>query len=193
MRGMIHLEKSGIRALGVAESFKKDKKHSIIAGVVMRSDFIIDGIAFDYITIRGDDATDAIIRLYTNLDRNDINLVMLNGLIISMYNIIDIDMLYQHMKIPIIGLTFEESKGLDEHIMRAFPDDYHKKLEAYHKLGMRDKLSLKTGYMIYVRFKGIRLEDVKRAIDKFLIQGSIPEPIRVAKLIARAYMQTLTC
>ncbi len=190
---MIHLEKSGIRALGVAESFKKDKKHSIIAGVVMRSDFIIDGIAFDYITIRGDDATDAIIRLYTNLDRNDINLVMLNGLIISMYNIIDIDMLYQHMKIPIIGLTFEESKGLDEHIMRAFPDDYHKKLEAYHKLGMRDKLSLKTGYMIYVRFKGIRLEDVKRAIDKFLIQGSIPEPIRVAKLIARAYMQTLTC
>ncbi|MEM4238039.1 MAG: DUF99 family protein, partial [Candidatus Nitrosocaldaceae archaeon] len=83
---MIHLEKKGIRALGIAESFRKNHRYSVIAGVVMRSDLVIDGILFNYATIKGDDATSSIITLYERLKRNDINLIMLDGLIISMYN-----------------------------------------------------------------------------------------------------------
>ena len=35
--------KKGVRVLGVAESFEKKQSHSILAGVVMRGDFRIDG------------------------------------------------------------------------------------------------------------------------------------------------------
>ena len=58
----IKLEKRGIRALGISESFKKETgRKSILGGVVMRSDLIIDGILFGAATLEGDDATDAIL------------------------------------------------------------------------------------------------------------------------------------
>ncbi len=40
-----------------------------------------------------------------------------------------------------------------------------------------------------MRVKGLDIEDARRIINKFLLQGSIPEPIRVAKLIARAFLR----
>jgi len=182
----LHIEKKAIRALGIAESFKKSEKQSILAGVVMRSDLIIDGVAYADATVRGDDATDAIIDLYTSLDRTDINFVMLGGLIISMYNIIDIRRLHEMLKIPIIGVTFEESEGLDEHIKRQFPNTWQSKIEAYHKLGSREEIKLKTGHSVFIRVEGISTKSAKQAMNKFLLQGSVPEPIRVASLIARA-------
>ncbi len=182
----LHIEKKAIRALGIAESFNKSEKQSVLGGVVMRSDMIIDGITYANATVKGDDATDAIIDMYENLDRTDINFVMIGGLVISMYNIIDPKRLWERLEIPIIGVTFEESEGLDSHIKRVFPDIWKSKLEAYHKLGDRETIKLKTGHDVYVRAEGINTKSAKQALNKFVLQGSIPEPIRVARLIARA-------
>lgn len=182
----LHIEKKAIRALGIAESFTKSQKQSVLGGVVMRSDMVIDGIAYANATVKGDDATDAIIGMYEKLDRTDINFLMIGGLIISVYNIIDIERLWERLGIPIIGVTFEESEGLDPYIKRVFPDTWKSKLEAYHRLGSREKIKLKTGHDVFVRVEGISIKSAKQALNKFLLQGSIPEPIRVARLIARA-------
>ncbi|MFQ5969936.1 MAG: DUF99 family protein [Nitrososphaerales archaeon] len=182
----LHIEKKAIRALGIAESFKKSHEQSVLAGVVMRSDMVIDGVAYANVTVRGDDATDSIIGMYSNLSRNDINLVMIGGLIISMYNIIDIERLWEKLKVPIVGVTFEESEGLDDHIKRAFRDTWKDKVDAYHKLGTREEIMLKTGHNVFVRAQGTSTKSAKQAINKFLLQGAIPEPIRVARLIAKA-------
>lgn len=185
----LHIEKKAIRALGIAESFVKSQERSVLAGVVMRSDIVIDGIVYGSATVRGDDATNAIIEMYKKLDRDDINFVMLGGLIISMYNIIDIERLWNELKVPVIGVTFEESEGLDTHIKRAFPDAWESKLAAYHKLGGRERIRLKTGNDIFVRVEGVSGKSVKQVLDKFVLQGSIPEPIRIARLIARAKLE----
>ncbi len=186
----LHIEKKAIRALGVAESFKKSEKQSVLAGAVMRGDLVIDGVGYAMATVKGDDATDAVLKLHAGLHRDDINMVMLGGLIISMYNIIDIEKLYEKLKIPIIGVTFEESEGLDEHIKRVFPDSWQSKMEAYHRLGSREEIKLKTGYRVFVRAAGLETKDAKNAINKFLLQGSVPEPIRVARLLARARLES---
>ncbi|MFN4336321.1 MAG: DUF99 family protein [Candidatus Nitrosocaldus sp.] len=185
----LHLEKKAIRALGVAESFRKDKSKAVLAGVVMRSDLVIDGVAYSNTTVRGDDATDAIIELYKALNRNDISMVMLGGVVISMYNIIDLDRLHSTLSLPVIGVTFEESEGLEEHIMRVFQgEQMERKLQAYRRLGARSKVMLKTRHNVYVRCAGINTRVAKRALNKFLLQGSVPEPIRVARLLARAVL-----
>ena len=36
----LHIEKKAIRALGIAESFKKSEKQSVLAGVVIRLSLI---------------------------------------------------------------------------------------------------------------------------------------------------------
>ena len=58
----LRLEKKGLRGLGIAESFKQNSEKSILAGIVMRRDFVIDGFVFGSTTISGNDATDEIIK-----------------------------------------------------------------------------------------------------------------------------------
>jgi len=183
----VHVEKKGIRAFGIAESFKKGlSNRSVLAGIVIRSDRIIDGFTFGKVEIGGDDATDEVVQMFQRLNRNDINVIMLGGTIISMYNIIDVDYLGSTTKTPVISVTFKESEGLEHHIKYHFPDSWESKLSAYEKLGSRETIKLHTNYTVYVRPYGISLEICKRILDKFTIQGAIPEPIRLARLLARA-------
>ncbi|HEX5186192.1 MAG TPA: DUF99 family protein, partial [Nitrososphaeraceae archaeon] len=107
------INKKGIRVLAIAESFKKGNPNSVLSGVVMRKDLVVDGVAFENTTIEGDDATEKIISLYKNLHRNDINFLLLDGLIISMYNIVDGKLIYENIKIPIIAISFNNSHGIE--------------------------------------------------------------------------------
>ncbi len=187
----IHVEKKGIRALGIAESFRKGiGSKSILAGVVMRSDLIIDGFVFSNATIGGDDATHSIIQMFQTLNRNDINVIILGGAVISLYNIIDVDLVGEETETPVICITFEASEGLQPHIKHHFPKSWRQKLKAYKKLGKRYELKLKTGYKIFVRNFGVTESQAKRALDKFTLQGALPEPIRLAKILARAKLDS---
>jgi|TARA_B100001971_G_C18246276_1_gene574474 hypothetical protein len=188
----IKLEKRGIRALGISESFKKETgRKSILGGVVMRSDLIIDGILFGAATLEGDDATDAILNMFRRLNRNDINVIIISGAVISLYNIIDIDEVGQETGIPIICITFEESDGLEQSIKNHFPEKWEKKIEEYKKLGERERIHLKTGYKIFVRTHGLDIDGAKRVIDKFTLQGAVPEPVRLARLLTKAKLEAI--
>jgi uncharacterized protein len=183
----IHADKKGIRALGVAESFRAKDRFSTLAGVVMRSDLVIDGFVFGRTTVEGDDSTVQIARMFSRLDRGDVNLIILQGCVISMYNVVDVDALSQKARTPVICLTFEESPGIEDAIRRHFPQRYEKKLESYKLLGERRGLTLKTGKRVYVRASNIDPTSVDRVLNLFTLQGSSPEPVRLAKLLARAH------
>jgi|TARA_B100000315_G_scaffold100641_1_gene92492 hypothetical protein len=188
----IKLEKRGIRALGISESFKKEiGTRSILGGVVMRSDLIVDGLLFGVATLEGDDATDAILSMVKRLNRNDINIIIISGAIISLYNIIDIDRVGQETGIPIICITFEESGGLVQSIKRHFPKKWEKKVEEYKKLDRREVIYLKTGYRIFARTYGLDIDESKKVLDKFILQGAVPEPVRLARLLAKAKLETI--
>jgi hypothetical protein len=185
------LEKKAIRAFGVAESFRdEDRGHSILGGVVERSDMIVDGFALGYTKIGGDDATERILKLYFGLERTDINLIIIAGAVVSLYNIVDIDRIGEETGIPTICVTFKESEGLEESIRHHFPKGWKKKLEMYKRLGGREKVTLKTGFSVYVRCHGLSTKDAKAALDKFTLQGAVPEPLRLARLIAKAVLNS---
>jgi len=181
----LHLNKPGIRALGVAESFKEGDIKSRLAGVVMRGDLVIDGFVLGTATVAGDDATRSVVKMFKALHRNDVNLMILSGCIISMYNIIDVDTLSTETGLPVICLTYKESRGIERAIKRHFPD-HRKKLVAYRSLGGRRPVKLRSGYRVYVRASGMTDREAEEALNAFTLQGSIPEPVRLAKLLARA-------
>jgi endonuclease V-like protein UPF0215 family len=181
----LHIEKKGLRGLAIAESFREEDKISTLAGVVMRRDFIIDGFVFGHSTIEGNDATDSILQMYKKLQRDDISFLIISGLIISLYNIIDIKKLWNTLKIPIIGVTYDDSRGIEAAIKYHFPKSYQSKIEEYHNLGQRTKLSLHTGHDLYVRIEGCTIDETKNLLNALTLQGSIPEPLRVAQMLAR--------
>jgi uncharacterized protein len=188
--GRVHLGKPGIRALGVAESFRQGEARSTLAGVVMRSDLVVDGVAYGRTVVGGDDATGSIVRLYRSFRRNDINLLMVSGCVLSMYNIVDPDGLHRRLGVPVVCLTYKETKGIQASIRRHFPDSYGPKLAAYSRLGERSPVRLASGHRLYVRASGGPLPALAAVVDRFTLQGSIPEPVRLAKLLARARVRS---
>jgi uncharacterized protein len=181
----VHANKRAIRALGVAESFRRPDRHSVLAGLVVRSDRVIDGFAFGEATVEGDDATRAILRLYRRLGRDDVNLLMLSGCVISLYNVVDVDALASKSGVPVIALTYRESAGIEGAIRHHFRDG-EGKVARYRKLGPRVPVVLHTGYRVYARLSGISEADAGRVLDSFTLQGRVPEPVRLAKLLAHA-------
>ncbi len=187
----LHINKKGIRVLGIAESFTRDYDKSVLAGVVMRSDWIIDGVAFDEITVGGMDATEGVLRIFDSLQRDDINVMMLNGCVISWFNIIDIKAVYEQLQIPLMCVTYEESEGLEGHIAKHFdaPErDY--RIEAYKRLGNRVAVKLHTNYEVLIRFLGLDKKEAAAVLKKFTTHGRVPEPLRVAKIAARAALRS---
>ncbi|HEY7507914.1 MAG TPA: DUF99 family protein [Nitrososphaera sp.] len=188
----MHSEKKGVRVFAVAESFRRSAKKSILAGVVMRRDLIVDGVAFCRATVEGDDATGAIIKMYQSMRRGDINCILLDGLVISMYNIIDGAAVSEAAGLPVIAITFEDSKGLESAIKHHFPDGWQEKTRQYKKLGKRERVTLKTGKDLYIKAWGIPNKKAVSVLDAFTLQGAVPEPVKVAKLAARSALSLQT-
>lgn len=184
----LHLEKKGLRGLAIAESFTQNSKKSILAGVVMRRDFVIDGFVVGNATIAGDDATETILSMFEKLNRPDISYLLISGIIISLYNIIDLKKISEKLDIPVIGVTYQESKGIEEAIKHHFPDSYESKLKEYSELKDREKITLRTSYDVYIRKEGCTILDVQQLLDDLTLQGSFPEPLRVAQLLAKTLL-----
>jgi endonuclease V-like protein UPF0215 family len=183
----IHLNKPALRTLGIAESFMRTCPSSRLAGVVMRADLRVDGVAFAMATVEGDDATEGVLKIYKQLGRADINAMILSGAVISWFNIIDIQEVFDKIQKPVICLTYEESPGLERYIHEYFQNP-KEKLRRYQRLGQREIISLKTGYEVYIRVLGATAVEARVLLNKFTLDGRIPEPVRVARLAARAAM-----
>lgn len=184
----LHLEKKGIRGLSIAESFTQNSKKSILAGVVMRRDLVIDGFVIGKTTLSGNDSTNEILQMYEKLNRPDISYLLISGIIISLYNIIDIKQLHKKLKIPIIAITYHDSSGIEDALKHHFNDNAKSKIDEYKKLEARNKIKLKTNFDVYIRNEGCNFSDVQKLLNDLTLQGSIPEPIRVAQLLARTVL-----
>lgn len=183
----MQIAKKGLRVLGIAESFS-GRVRSTLAGIVMRRDLRIDGFGLSQVTVGGMDATDGVIALFSGLKRQDINLIMMSGCVIAWFNVIDPDEICRRTGLPLITVTYEDSEGLEGDIARHFPGD-EERLAAYMRLGERVPVSLDTGHTIYIRSYGLPPEDAARLCNALTFDGKIPEPLRVARLLARALMQ----
>ncbi|ABL77657.1 endonuclease dU [Thermofilum pendens] len=180
------VSKPAFRVLGVAECFRKRARKSVIAGVVWRRDGFVDGVYLSFASVGGMDATDAIVDMYLRSSRRDINVIMLNGCIISWFNIADPEKIYERTGIPVICLSYEESEGLEKYIEKYFPGDVHR-MRAYQSLGSRRLVYVKPARTyVYVRASGIAMDEVSRILNVTTKSGKVPEPLRVARQVARA-------
>ncbi len=177
--------KKGVRILGIAESFYKEKGRSVLVGIVQRGDLIIDGFSYAHATLGGMDATNAIIEIYEDLDREDINYIMVSGAVISWYNVIDLNKVYWETDRPVISLTYEETEGIIRYFIENFPRDWHYRLLIHLKNGERRRIKLRNGYEVYIRAVGMDEETAIRIVNMFTLEGKYPEPVRIARLIAR--------
>lgn len=179
--------KSGTRALGVAESYTgTEGERSTLAGVVTRADRTTDGFAFADCTVGGLDATDAIIDLYDRLDREDVQFIFLAGVAPAWYNLLGLHSIHDAADRPVLAITFESSTGLESAIQDEFAGDgLDARLERYDQLPPRQPVDVNE-QTVYVRALGLDRDEAATLVEGFTPEGGRPEPLRVARLAARA-------
>lgn len=176
--------KAGVRALGIAESF--DGEESTFAGVVVRANRVVDGFAFASATVGGMDATETICDLYASLDREDVRYVMVAGIAPAWYNVVDLTAVSELVERPVICLSFEDSDGLEAAINREFDgEERQSRLDVYRSQPDRHRLVVGTHDLFY-RAVGSTEAETADVIQAFTPEGGRPEPVRVARLAARA-------
>ncbi len=176
--------KSGVRALGVAESYRGDT--STLAGAVVRADRTVDGFAFSTCSVGGTDATAAIASLFATLDREDIRYLLVAGIAPAWYNIVELSRLHELTGIPVLSVSFEESEGLEDAICETFDGDVAtRRLERYRAQPERRAVSLDSE-TVYVRSVGLDDPEAAEVVRAFTPEGGRPEPLRVARLAARS-------
>lgn len=176
--------KAGARAVGVAESYRDDADRSTVAGCVVRADRVVDGVAFSQCTVGGMDVTDTITGLWETLDREDVHVVMVAGVALAWYNIVDLRAVANAVGVPVVAVGFEASEGLTQAITEAF-DDPVDRLAVYESLPPRSAVTV-NGEEVYVRAVGCPESRAQKFVDAFTPVGGRPEPLRVARVVARA-------
>lgn len=188
--------KPGTRALGIAESYRDEpsgdgrsestRRRSTLAGVVVRADRVVDGLVFDSCTVGSTDATDGVVSLFRRLGREDVRYVLVAGIALAWYNVLDLRRIHEAVERPVCSVSFEESDGLDDALRAEFSgDDLDERLSVYEGQPSRDRVEV-NGHDLYYRTIGFDDGDGREALRAFTPEGGRPEPLRVARLAARA-------
>jgi endonuclease V-like protein UPF0215 family len=177
--------KQQIRLLGIDDSpFIFTDKYGIIIGVVMRGGEYLECVLRRQISIDGNDATDVCKEMIKNTrHKKQLKAMLLDGIALGGFNVVDIEEIYTATNLPVITITRDEPdfEKIKQALKKNF-DDWKDRL-AIMKKGELHKI--KTPHNpIYVKCTGISLEETKEIIKLSTIRGVIPEPIRVAHLIA---------
>jgi len=177
--------KKQIRILGIDDSpFTFTDKYATIIGVVMRGGEYLECVLSAQVAIDGKDATHVCKEMIQNTKhKQQLKAAMLDGVALGGFNIVDIDELYESTELPIITITRDKPdfRKIKLALQKNF-DDWKHRWEILKKGELK---VVKTKHNpIYVKCIGIPLEQAKEIINLCTIRGVIPEPLRVAHIIA---------
>jgi uncharacterized protein len=177
--------KKQIRVLGVDDSpFTFNEKYASVIGVVMRGGQYLEGVIKKQVSVDGDDATYICIEMIKKTRHNkQLKAVLLDGVTLGGFNVVDIDKLYNSTDLPVITITRDKPdfRKIGFALKKNF-FDWEKRFDVI-KSGKIHKIETKHN-PIYVKCSGIEISDAKEIISLSTIRGVVPEPIRVAHLIA---------
>lgn len=169
-----------IRLLGIDDAaHKRGDKTTTIVGTFFRGADFLDGVISTTVQVDGDDSTKKIASMVNKSKfKTQIRAILIDGIAVGGFNVIDIHALHKKTGIPIIA------------VVRRMPNfmKIHKALERLgwtHRIDLLDRagVPIKIG-KIYVQFAGTKKGMVEKILKLTCTNADIPEPIRVAHLIA---------
>ncbi|MEM3823322.1 MAG: DUF99 family protein [Candidatus Bathyarchaeia archaeon] len=180
--------KPEIRVLGVDDGafIPRAKGFVPIIGVVFRGGLYLDGVMHTKVEVDGLDATEKIVSMILKSPHyKQLRVIMLNGITIAGFNVVDVKKLNTKTRLPVIVVT-RERPNLEE---------IYEALKKLPKMEERWKAILNAGRIIeastrsetekvYIQISGIHEDDAKKILHLTSTRSSIPEALRVAHIIA---------
>ncbi len=180
--------KPEIRVLGVDDGvFIPHSKGLVdVVGIVFRGGYWLDGVMRTEIEVDGLDATEKIASMITESPHyKQLRIIMLSGITFAGFNVVDIKELYSKTSLPVIALTRDLPKM--EEIKQALENlpEKEKRWKAILNAGEIFEVQTREGEEpIYMQIAGIEREDAEKIVKITSTRSNIPEPLRVAHIIA---------
>jgi uncharacterized protein len=178
--------KQEIRILGIDDGkfAPRTKGNVLIVGVVLRGGSSLEGVIHTYITIDGLDSTEKIAEMINaSPHHRQLRVVMLNGITFGGFNIADIKRLNALTKLPIIALTHGKPDLQSIHDALEHMPQTEERWRMVMEAGEISEITCK-GAKLYMGLAGIDLADALRIVELTATRGCLPEPLRVAHLVA---------
>ena len=163
--------------------FHKDQTEPVpLVGAVFAGERL-DGLVIDEITRDGDDVTDTIIRSVRHgRFAKHIRLVMLQGATFAGFNVVDAHRLQSELDLPVLLVARHrpDFAAIRQALLAHIADGEHK-WALIEALGPMEPMNGR-----YVQRVGLGAEQTHATLDRLCIHSHIPEPLRVAHLVAGA-------
>jgi endonuclease V-like protein UPF0215 family len=178
--------KPEIRILGVDDGkfTPRSKGEVLIVGVVLRGGDWVEGAMHTYISIDGLDVTEKIASMINSSPhKRQLRLIMLNGITFGGFNIADIKKLHELTTLPVLAFT-RDKPDLDaiHEALRNLPQT-EERWQMVLEAGQLHEVQCK-GTKLYLGLAGLTLSDAQKIVDLTATRSCLPEPLRVAHLIA---------
>ena len=180
--------KPEIRVLGVDDGvFIPHSKGLVdVVGIVFRGGYWLDGVMRTEIEVDGLDATEKIASMIIESPHyKQLRVIMLSGITFAGFNVVDIKELYNKTNLPVIALTRDPPKM--EEIKQALENlpEKEKRWKAILNAGEIIEVQTREGEEpIYMQIAGLERRDAEKIVRITSTRSNIPEPLRVAHIIA---------
>ena len=182
--------KAQSRILGVDDApFTFTDEHVPVVGVVVRAPSYVEGVMTTRVHVDGTDATDVLSSaIGRSRYRRGLALVLLDGAALGGFNVVDIDALHESAKVPVATVTRERPDLVAmERVLRRKFDDWERRLEVLRR---HELIRVETPHKpLYATVAGLEPHDLTEAISLCTVRGALPEPVRIAHLIATAIVR----
>jgi len=178
--------KEEIRILGIDDGpFNKNDKEVIVVGVIFRGGEFLDGVLRTYVAVDGLDATEKLSHMVnSSRHKQQLKVIMLDGITLGGFNIVDVKKLYSETRVPIIVINRKvpDLKSIRVALEKKF-EDFEKRWKMILNAGKIKQLKFEK-FSVYYQNVGIEDEEAEEIITISIKHAQIPEPLRVAHLIA---------
>ena len=157
--------------------------------VLLRGKWINDFQA-DMITVDGLDATE---KLTSMLRRLSFDAVMLAGVSFAGFNLVDPTIVFEEFRKPVIVISRTKPNNIAvKNALRRHFEDWRIRWSVFEKLGsVYEVVSMPTEPPVYVEVVGAELDWASTLIRAASVCCRVPEPVRVARLVARGLTRML--
>ena len=177
--------KAKSRFLGIDDApFRFSDETVPVVGVVVQAPAYIEGVLTTLAEVDGHDATEriaAMVRRSRYLA--GLGTILIDGTAVGGFNVIDIDALHEAVDRPVVTVT-RKKPNLDsiETALRRRFEDWKERLAIIRRHEIE---SIRTGHgSLWVSYVGAKQDEVREVLALTTVRGVLPEPLRVAHLIA---------
>lgn len=189
-----HSIKQEIRVVGVDDGVfaPHTKGLADVIGIVFRGGYWLDGMMKTEVTIDGMDATEKIAEMVkASPHYAQLRVVMLNGVTFAGFNVVDVTKLSKLTGLPVIAVT-REKPDFDNirKALKHLPQSETRWKIIENASGLIRVRSRRGEEPIFMQIAGISKEDAEKIVKKTSTRSNVPEPLRVAHIIASGLTKT---